>query len=70
MTAYRIKFSPVTLQSSVHSMACNVTSSRSKKEGVFTVEAKSAQEAAKAWSVAEELQARGLSLPKVCGCCG
>jgi hypothetical protein len=69
VTTYRVKVSSKNSQSSVHAVACNVVIQRSRKEGVFEVEASSAKEAAAKWDAESEYVARRLPLTKVCPCC-
>jgi hypothetical protein len=68
MTTYRMKVGK-NMTTTVHSVTCNVVVNRSRKEGVWEVEAESAKQAAAQWDEHNDTVARQIPVTKVCPCC-
>jgi hypothetical protein len=68
-TQYVARFSARTLKTGIHSPACSVVAGGDTRHFVcIPVEAETAAAAARIIADAEEFDARGIALPKICNC--
>jgi hypothetical protein len=69
MATYKVKVGK-DLGMSLHSATCRVVVNGAGKQRVFQVEADSAKQAKSDLDRDNDMEARGLPLTKICGCCG